>query len=86
MIKRMIKRIKFISEEKAFLLSVDLQNLINTGHTLKYWQNFQPMENIQEIDENGKKIYKIKIFKFFSVENVQYFTTFCKNSGGFRIN
>lgn len=80
------KRIKFISEEKAFLLSVDLQNLINTGHTLKYWQDFQPIKNIQEIDENGKKIYKIKIFKFFSVENVQYFTTFCKNSGGFRIN
>lgn len=81
------KKNKAMSEEKSFLLSLQLQNLINIGHTSKFCETIPLNQNIREIEENGIKKEKIiTTFKWFNVENVQFFTTFCKNSGGFRIN
>ena len=76
----------FIPENKALLLSSQLQNLIDIGHTLKCIKDVKPIEGVKEIEQNGKKEFIEESFIPFSVENVQVFTTFCKNSGGFRIN
>ena len=76
----------FIPENKALLLSSQLQNLIDIGHTLKCIKDVKPIEGVKEIQQNGKKEFIEESFIPFSVENVQVFTTFCKNSGGFRIN
>ena len=80
------KKNKVMSEEKSVLLSLQLQYLINTGHTSKFCETIPLNQSILEIEENGIKKKIITTFKWFNVENVQFFTTFCKNSGGFRIN
>jgi hypothetical protein len=76
----------FIPGNKALLLSLQLQNLINTGHTLECIKDVEPLEGVKEIKQNGKKEFIKELFVPFDVENVQFFTTFCKNSGGFRIS
>lgn len=76
----------FIPENKALLLSSQLQNLVDIGHTLECIKDVKPIEGVKVIEQNGKKEFIKELFIPFSVENVQVFTTFCKNSGGFRIN
>lgn len=76
----------FIPKNKALLLNSQLQNLIDIGHTLKCIKDVKPIERVKEIEQNGKKEFIKELFIPFDVENVQVFTTFCKNSGGFRIN
>ena len=76
----------FIPENKTLLLSSQLQNLIDIGHTLECIKDVKPIEGVKEIEQNGKKEFIKELFIPFDVENVQVFTTFCKNSGGFKIN
>lgn len=75
----------FIPENKALLLSSQLQNLIDIGHTLKCIKDVKPLEGVKEIEQNGKKEFIKESFIPFSVENVQVFTTFVKTLGALEL-